>query len=496
MLLSKKGLALPKTHGLSTAISRHKARLTAELTKARLRRGFASLNSLRAHVDGQPARANGEQAAAGPAALYPRWIRVNTLRTSLDDQLKTSFAYYARTAILEAVVSASGRSKLLYVDENISDLIAIPPHTDIINDPGYKEGKLILQDKASCFPAALLDPGPVGGDIIDACAAPGNKTTHLAAIVASHERKSGHSTSYRRIFACERDALRSQTLSKMIKVAGAEHAIHVKPKQDFMKLDPQSREFANVTCLLLDPSCSGSGIVGRDEVALEIHLPNVSQNDDKAPKGKKRKRKDGLDELKPEGEAPAKIEGEEKPTLLDDGDPKLQARLSALSSFQLRLLQHAMAFPAAQRITYSTCSIYSEENEHVVVKALLSDISLERGWRAFPRHQQIEGLKNWNKRGQVHAVADILDDGDLKGGCLHPQIIADACIRCEKNTEDGTMGFFVAGFIRDLELANDRLMPSTSSSNGVDRNGVSREVSESFSSEAEEEWSGFSDEEK
>jgi putative methyltransferase len=48
----------------------------------------------------------------------------------------------------------------------------------------FKSGKIIFQDKASCFPAFVLNP-PARPDVhvIDATAAPGNKTSHLRLVI-------------------------------------------------------------------------------------------------------------------------------------------------------------------------------------------------------------------------------------------------------------------------------------------------------------------------
>ena len=42
-----------------------------------------------------------------------------------------------------------------------------------------KEGLYIIQDEASQLVTSILDPKP-GEKILDACAAPGGKTTHIA----------------------------------------------------------------------------------------------------------------------------------------------------------------------------------------------------------------------------------------------------------------------------------------------------------------------------
>jgi 25S rRNA (cytosine2278-C5)-methyltransferase len=75
-------------------------------------------------------------------------------------------------------------SKGFATDDHIPDLLLFPPQCQFHDDPSYKSGKIILQDKASCFPAVVLAP-PANDDsvVIDATAAPGNKTSHLSALM-------------------------------------------------------------------------------------------------------------------------------------------------------------------------------------------------------------------------------------------------------------------------------------------------------------------------
>ncbi|KAH8815708.1 S-adenosyl-L-methionine-dependent methyltransferase [Xylogone sp. PMI_703] len=438
-LLAKKGIALPASHGLRTAIERHKARLQAEFTKARIRRKQSSLETLKVYVEED--RDNDGEVAAAP---YPRWVRVNTLRSSLEDELDTTFSGLERAANVKDVRVRG--SKRIYIDDNIPNLVAISPNYDLTKTEAYKYGKIIFQDKASCFPAYLLDPLPQDGDIIDSCSAPGNKTTHIAAILTGHSAEPDECD--QTIHAFEKDKRRAETLDKLVNLAGSDKWTMLHKGEDFLKARPDDAKYRNVGALLLDPSCSGSGIIGRDDMP-ELHLPAQKDSATSSAKGSKEngKRKDGKIH-KDNTEAPKKaldimIDDDGVLSAVDTAD-ELKSRLDSLSSFQLELLLHAFKFPAAQKITYSTCSIHAEENENVVKRALESDIAKERGWSILKRDRQIRGMRDWPVRGSLSA-------------CEGNEVLADACIRANKGDDNGTMGFFVAGFVREPKMHNEDL---------------------------------------
>ena len=419
LLLARGGISLPQSHGLRASTERHKGRLTSEFTRARLRRKFASLDALKEQID---------KDAAGEEANYPRWVRINALKSSIEEQLETTFAKYSRASSIPDVVSKSGRH--LYIDPHVPNLVAVTPRTDLSKTDAYVSGKIILQDKASCFPAYLLDPRSEDGDVVDACAAPGNKTTHLASIL--HEHHPEFESPSQKIYAFEKDSRRAQTLEKMVKIAGSRQMTQIGLGQDFLQVKPSADRYKDVGALLLDPSCSGSGIVGRDSMP-ELHLPEPpKQPGQGAANINKRKRKND------------DVDGQSKNIIVDDdgnetlvkSEKDLAARLEALSSFQLLLLLHSFRFPAARKVTYSTCSVHTQENEDVVMAALKSDVARERGWRILARDDQVSGMKDWPVRGLVEA-------------CEGDETVAGGCVRSYKDDGRGVMGFFVAGFVRD-----------------------------------------------
>lgn len=374
---------------------------------------------------------------------HPRWIRINTLKSTLEDQLSTTFQEYQKVDAIQKVLSGTG--KLLYVDEHIPDLVAVSPRFNFAKCEAYKAGNIILQDKASCFPAYLLDPQPEDGHLIDGCAAPGNKTTHLAALAKMHG--SGVNQPVASIHAFEKDAKRAKTLEKMVKIAGSDSFTQIHPGHDFLRVDPSDDEYRKVGGIVLDPSCSGSGIVGRDDMP-ELHLPTAPgpkangkiPNKPTPSSARKRKRQDT------EADSENIMIDDDGNTTVVTSEKDLQARLEALSSFQLTILLHAFKFPAARKITYSTCSVHGEENEQVVRRALESDLARRRGWRILPRKAQVNGMQSWPVRGQVD-----LCDGDVE--------VADSCIRAYKDDGRGVMGFFVAAFVRDGDIDEEVDIP-------------------------------------
>ncbi|KAM4886758.1 LOW QUALITY PROTEIN: 28S rRNA (cytosine-C(5))-methyltransferase [Sylvia borin] len=313
---------------------RHRARLEAELARMKVRQKVSRNEDLLApekavNTAGEWARAGWAPCAgssgglcltcpAPAASQVPRYVRVNTLKTCVDDVIdffkRQGYAYLGKAASVEELKTLSG--KKFFLDLHLPELLVFPSQTDFHDNLLYTSGHIILQDKASCLPAFLL--GCSRSHVIDACAAPGNKTSHLAAILKNKGQ----------IFAFDVDPKRIATMNTLLTRAGYTGC---PAQQDFLTVDPRDPKYSRVTHILLDPSCSGSGMVTRGPV-------------------------------------------EEVPP---------SAELQALAGFQRRVLNHALSFPALQRLVYSTF-LHQEENEHVVQAVLQECGQAFRLVTAFP----------------------------------------------------------------------------------------------------------------
>ncbi|XP_065551102.1 uncharacterized protein LOC136022098 [Lathamus discolor] len=257
-LLFGKGL---KCGGRWKALARrHRARLEAELARLKVRQKVSRNEDLLA-----PAQ------AAGPgASQVPRYVRVNTLKTCVDDVIdffkrqgnsylgkaarQTSMrtcctlqdTLFCRTA--ERTNAAGSHGVALWLC--FHNMYGWGYCCELGCNPQEEPGPALVAaggcGEASCLPAFLLSPA-AGSHGIDACAAPGNKTSHLAAILKNKGQ----------IFAFDVDTKRLATMSTMLMRAGVTG--FQLAQQGFLTVDPGDPKYSKVSCILLDTACSGSG---------------------------------------------------------------------------------------------------------------------------------------------------------------------------------------------------------------------------------------------
>ena len=270
--------------------------------------------------------------------VLPKYLRVNTLKKSLQEVQKSleSDGYIIVSKTMEDLNGISIKEYAL--DTYIPNLLVFNPRLDFHSHQLYLQGHVIFQDRSSCLPSQILCP-PCNSQVIDACAAPGNKTSHLAALMKNTGKIYAFDLSFKRI----------KTMKSMLEKAGVFNC-EVK-HSDFLEILPSNPKYHQVTHILLDPSCSGSGIVNRLD-----HLTNNVES--------------------------------------SSAD-----RLLTLSKFQLRALNHALSFPSVLKVVYSTCSVHEIENECVIKQAL------ER----HPEFSLQMCMPIWERRGKIVKGLDSQD---------------------------------------------------------------------------------------
>lgn len=116
----------------------------------------------------------------------------------------------------------------------------------------YENGEIYFQSLSSMLPPIILDP-KTNMDILDMAAAPGSKTTQLAALTQNQAH----------ITACEMNKIRAERLKYNIEKQGAS-SVYVMVN-DSRKID----DFFSFDQILLDSPCSGSGTLNVDMCDFE-----------------------------------------------------------------------------------------------------------------------------------------------------------------------------------------------------------------------------------
>jgi len=159
-------------------------------------------------------------------------LRINPLKTTIEDvenALKSVGVLVRRIPHLPQGLRLIGSTGAIY------------------NLPGFKEGWWTVQDSSAQMVTHLLDPQP-GEVIIDACAAPGGKTTHIVELIKDEGK----------VWACDR------TPSRLKKLQENAERLHLKSIQVYTGDSRNFTQFTNVADrVLLDVPCSGLGTLHR-----------------------------------------------------------------------------------------------------------------------------------------------------------------------------------------------------------------------------------------
>ena len=248
-----------------------------------------------------------------PLWLVQRWVREmgveETLKICTFNNQISSLTLRTNTLkiIREDLIKKLKEKELKPFPTNFSEEgigLQDPPPTSEL--PFIKEGLYIIQDEASQLITTILDPKP-GERILDACAAPGGKTTHIAQRMGNQGE----------IFALDLNQ------EKLALIEGISQRLGIKIiktiKGDAAQSLPISQEL-RFDRILVDVPCSGFGTLRKN--------PDLKWR-----------------------------RGEED--------------IKRLSKLQLSILRNLSGYLKGKGVlVYSTCTIFHEENEDVVEKFL------------------------------------------------------------------------------------------------------------------------------
>ena len=235
----------------------------------------------------------------------PLWIRVNKLHGSREN-------YRLRLAAQLVEVEPGEHPQSL----------RFPEHHPIRDLPGYAAGDFAVQDHSAMLVASALAPQP-GMRVLDLCAAPGGKTSHLMELMDNRGRVS----------ACDIDAKRLETVTALCQRLGLKGVETVATPESG---EPPAGSLSLFDAALVDVPCSNTGVLGR--------RPEVRWR------------------LKPN-------------------------EFEYLIRLQTRLLFQAIdRVKSGGAIVYSTCSIEPDENENVIagVRRAIKRLTLEAEHHSIP----------------------------------------------------------------------------------------------------------------
>jgi 16S rRNA (cytosine967-C5)-methyltransferase len=152
-------------------------------------------------------------------------------------------AVRANTLVTDAAALAQELPVATRADPSLPEALVLERPLDLHASPLWRAGALLAQSRAAMLVAHALDPQP-GERVLDLCAAPGAKSTHLAALMEGSGEVVAVERDRRRAGVLARTAARLHADIVRVELADAE-----RPRADGETFDRA----------LVDPPCTGLG---------------------------------------------------------------------------------------------------------------------------------------------------------------------------------------------------------------------------------------------
>ncbi|XP_055291266.1 putative methyltransferase NSUN7 [Moschus berezovskii] len=312
-LLSDNEESIAEVLEVENLLNSFKTKLAAALARCRIKHDALSIY----HI--LPETVRNQELRASTLPLYA-WI--NTCKISPEEVYYTlkKNGYNKVNSVLHI------DNKVFAVDQHCYDVLIFPSHlkSDLLNIDLFKDYKLIFQDKSRSLAVhsvkALLN---MDDDILMVNTGSWYTVAHMSVLTSNYTSK---------IFVCGvQSQAKDPDLKNLFTKMGCKNIeiLH----ETFMNLELKDHRLQKVKVILLLPRCSGLGVSNPVEFILNEH--------------------EDTDLLKD----------------FSQGGPS-EDKLHVLAQQQYEQLTHAMKFTRAQAIVYCTCSVYPEENEAIVKKAL------------------------------------------------------------------------------------------------------------------------------
>eukprot|EP00960_Hanusia_phi_P013205 385084-Hanusia_phi.AAC.7 len=351
-----------------------------------------------------------------------KYLRVNTLKTTMQDVVDGLLADSWEQLPYEEFMKALSirKSKVFCLDPDFDDLLMLRSTSDFHSNKLVSSHFVRIQEKASCMPARVMMEDNDVEFALDACAAPGNKTTHLSALMGNLGK----------IIALDINQDRVKLLRETVDNMGANNITVM--KKDFLSVSASTKPFSHIQVGRKREVGRGEALQeekrkwmrDRRSATISLHISHMS--------------------YAPISSSLIKQDRNRRRNDLSDFVRFRRRRCYTLSASQT----YDESYTAQVLTRHARCSIHQQENEDVVqscLEAKNGDFELKRI------------LPTWTRRGLpvfpdvVSMYVENLSDTLLP-------IQAEKCVRV--TPEEHSMGFFVACFVRKNRSISHESLPA------------------------------------